>query len=219
MDYLYYLRALVKGDALRKLYLTEVKAACYYNNLVKPEYSWLDEQLRPNTTLLDIGAYIGDTALYFARNPNVKRILSYEPIPTFFGEARKAIAQNPYRAKIHLFNSGVAAEATVRRISPGRMGMPSFERLDDAGGVEVRSVTLPSILNGLKNVAMKMDIEGEEHKILTRGMVLDNIYAIQLEYHGGIGSLVEVLRAKKFRVTHSAEPTDRSRGIICALKR
>ena len=75
--------------------------------MVKPEYHWLYDRIRPGTTLLDIGAYIGDTALYFANNSNVKRILSYEPIPAFYNEARKSIAQNPYRGKITISNLAV----------------------------------------------------------------------------------------------------------------
>ena len=94
-----------------------------------------------------------------------------------------------------------------------RMGMPSYEGLDDQKGVAVRSVTLPSILKGLRRVAIKMDIEGGEHKIFEGGVDLSGVYALQMEYHNGLGRLVDTLRQKGFRVTHSADAEDTKKGI------
>jgi len=47
-------------------------------------YYWLWSHAKPHTTLIDIGAFIGDTAVYFAMNPNIDKIIAYEPNPKTF---------------------------------------------------------------------------------------------------------------------------------------
>ena len=47
-------------------------------------YYWLWSQAKPHTTLIDIGAFIGDTATYFAMNSNIDKIIAYEPHPNLY---------------------------------------------------------------------------------------------------------------------------------------
>jgi hypothetical protein len=50
-----------------------------YREIFKNQvYKWLYDRITPNTLLLDIGANIGDTAIYFAMNKNVREVWSYE---------------------------------------------------------------------------------------------------------------------------------------------
>src|SRR5271157_4477588 len=48
-------------------------------------YHWLAEQLKPGTTVIDIGANIGDTAIYFAQFNEVRKVIAYEPLPYLYG--------------------------------------------------------------------------------------------------------------------------------------
>ena len=54
-----------------------------YDNLmetfVEEQYKWLFERIRPNTSLIDIGAGIGDTAFYFKNNKNITGKHAFEP--------------------------------------------------------------------------------------------------------------------------------------------
>jgi len=52
----------------------------------------------------------------------------------------------------------------------------------------------------VKNVVIKCDIEGAEHNVFTKDADLENVYKIQLEYHGGTKDLPSVLRSKGFIV-------------------
>ena len=50
----------------------------------------------------------------------------------------------------------------------------------------------------VKNIIIKCDIEGAEHNVFTKDADLDNVYKIQIEYHGGPKNLENVLKNKDF---------------------
>ena len=102
------------------------------STFMEQQYFWLYSRIRPGTTLIDIGANIGDTAIYFAMNPNVRRVMGYEPVSGLFKEAGKNIGSSPYGKRIRLINEAMT---------------PSL--LGDA-------------LRGLQRVAIKCDCEGAE---------------------------------------------------------
>jgi FkbM family methyltransferase len=69
------------------------------------DYNFLTN--RP-TVVLDIGANIGDTPLYFAQRANVRKIYAYEPMPKTYAIAKANLELNPkYAPKIHLENAGL----------------------------------------------------------------------------------------------------------------
>ena len=43
---------------------------------MKQAYKWLYDRIVKDTVLIDIGAMIGDTSVYFAMNPNVKKVIA-----------------------------------------------------------------------------------------------------------------------------------------------
>ena len=52
----------------------------HYREIFRDQvYIWLYDRIRGNSLVLDIGANMGDTAIYFAMHPNTKRVWSYEP--------------------------------------------------------------------------------------------------------------------------------------------
>jgi hypothetical protein len=75
-------------------------------------YYWLWSQAKPHTTLIDIGAFIGDTAAYFAMNPNIDRIMAYEPHPKTFRILSDNIRSmpKPMASKIELKNTPILNE-------------------------------------------------------------------------------------------------------------
>ena len=134
-------------------------------------YYWLSKRLRSDTTLIDLGANMGDTASYFTLFPQVKLLIGYECDQRTYERALDFLKKNPYSGKIKLYRKEVG-----------------------------REITLNEILEGHKRIAIKCDIEGAEHKIFTDEADLSNVYAIQMEYHYNLQRLPAVLRSKGFKV-------------------
>jgi len=71
------------------------------------QYKWLYNRIKPNTTLLDIGAALGDTAIYFAMHPNVRKVISFECDIEQYRKAKENINRASFDKKIKLYHSTV----------------------------------------------------------------------------------------------------------------
>jgi FkbM family methyltransferase len=69
-------------------------------------YSFSD--IQNNYTVLDIGANIGDTALYFASYKNVDKVYAFEPFLKTYQQACDNFALNNIGGKIEIFNFGIS---------------------------------------------------------------------------------------------------------------
>lgn len=134
-------------------------------------YHWLVEQLRPGTTVIDIGANIGDTAIYFAQFKEVKKVIAYEPFPYTYRLMLDHLQGCPLSYKITARNEAIGER-------PATIIMPETEE-DSAGldvlslkrksGVAVKVTSLSEALKGLKDVAIKCDVEGAEESLFRAG--------------------------------------------------
>lgn len=72
------------------------------------DYNFITD--RP-AVVLDIGANICDTPLYFAQRENIKKVYAYEPMPRTYAIARHNLDLNPrYAPKIQLENAGLGVK-------------------------------------------------------------------------------------------------------------
>jgi len=78
----------------------------------------------------------------------------------------------------------------------------------------IKCITLNDALKSLKNVAIKCDCEGAEHKIFTKDADLSNVYVIEMEYHTGLQKLLTVLKNKGFKVKLSKQYYDKYAGYM-----
>ena len=164
--------------------------------LVRP-YQWLYERIKPNTTFIDLGASIGDTAIFFAANEKVRRIIAYEAMPLTYRIARRNLALSPLKKKITLVNSIVSSGSGTRYLKNQRgYGNAQLGEFDK-GSKRVKVTNLNALLKGLKNVAIKCDVEGHELEIFKEAR-LDNVYAIELEYHDSLPQMARLLKARGF---------------------
>lgn len=152
-------------------------------------YYWLATKLKPHTTLIDLGAYIGDTAAYFTMFPQVDKLIGYESDPVTYERAIEFLRNNPQRQKISLHKKEVG-----------------------------KDLTLDEILKGHTNIAIKCDIEGAEHGIFTWDADLSHVYAIQMEYYHGVQKLTEMLESKKFKVETKQWNVDKQLGEMGDLR-
>lgn len=150
----------------------------------RQEYLWLARQLRPGTVVLDIGANIGDTTVYFAQFNEVKRVVAYEPVPYLYGMLTEVVGRSGLGGKITTRNLAIS-DARGYLSVPDRTAGTGFSIRGNAAGAgkRVRKITLADALKGLRNVAIKCDCEGEE-QYLFGNADLRNVYAVMLEWHG-----------------------------------
>lgn len=105
--------------------------AVHYNGIyqgifVKQPFHWLYRRIVPNTTLLDLGAGMGETAFYFVLNPNASRIISYESDRTKRRWFTESLATSPDKGRIIIKGEGVYKHTldeilhTHTRTSPSR---------------------------------------------------------------------------------------------------
>ncbi len=188
-----------------------------YETYIKGEYAQLYKAIKPNTTLIDIGANIGDTAIYFAMNPNVKRVLAFEPIPNNYKRAAENIRKSPFSDKITLFNIGIAEKTGSIKISRETDGTPAtrLSEIDGRGNTKIKLRNLNEVLKGKRKIAIKCDCEGSEADIFNNAN-LGEVYAIQLEYHYCYPKVRDALRKNGF-IMPASQP-DGPQGLVFTKK-
>jgi FkbM family methyltransferase len=176
--------------------------------------------------VIDVGANIGDTALYFASYKNVASVYAYEPFEDTFLQAKKNMALNPELAKkIKLFNFGLSDkdESREARYNFLQNGFNSVLDVPDNAPVKLKwdkdksevfckeaSGIIGEIVNSNKdkNIVLKMDCEGSEYEILEsldKSNLLKEIDIIMLEFHyRGSQSIEKTLTKNGFAVLISS---------------
>jgi len=178
----------------------------------KGEYLKLYEAIKPNTILLDLGANVGDTAIYFALNNNIIKIISYESSPEAFQRLLKNI--KIYK-KIEPHNNAVMPKDGF---VINKYDIPKSWNTVRKARKGIKAITLASILSKYKGhgIAIKCDIEGSEKDLFKTD--LSDIYAIEVEYHKGCyESVRHDLEKRGFKIENFK--TTKGRGLIFAFRR
>ena len=170
---------------------------------MKQAYKWLYDRIVKDTVLIDIGAMIGDTSVYFAMNPNVKKVIAIEPNPASYVLLKKNVSECPIK-KIETMQVAVSCSEGFSRMShPYATG---FNRtvLAESG---IRTVTLQSLLDGFrgKRIAIKCDVEGAELSIFRARPDLSDVYAMQVEVHNTLNEVEPILKRSGFRTKSSGK--------------
>lgn len=152
---------------------------------------WLDQVYRLPFDLViervvDLGANIGLTSVYFAKTYGAKTIVAVEPNPANVSLARRNFEQN-----------GIAARVVEAAIGPAD-GIAKFaDRIDsNLGAVSdegrpVRMISMRTLCAGLQPLGaidlLKIDIEGGEQALLSGSIDwLSGVRAIIAEFHPGL---------------------------------
>jgi FkbM family methyltransferase len=156
--------------------------------------------------VVDIGANIGDSCIYFALR-GARKIIAIEPFPKNYDAAKKNIEVNGFTDKTFLKLSGCAAKRGHINVDPLYRSDHSSRLVDFGQGVKIPLVTLRDIIDENKvseeMVVLKMDCEGCEYDIILFSDcdTLRSFSHIQIEYHNGYQNLKEKLENCGFDVS------------------
>lgn len=161
-----------------------------------------------NKTVIDIGANIADSAIFFALCGATK-IICIEPFPKNYALAQKNIKLN------NLNNISIILAGCSYRRGEIKIDIDSdyeagklFILKDFKSGIKVPLLTLEDILNENKldsdgSIILKMDCEGCEYEsiLATDRNTLQRFSHILIEYHYGYKDLKEKLQSCGFTVS------------------
>jgi len=171
-------------------------------NFVEEQFKWLDVK---GKDVVDVGANIGDTAIYFALK-GAKRVYAFEPYPYSYNIAIKNIKLNHLEDKITLLNEGCGRSGfvTIKEDykNTGGTDLKNFKE-----GNKIRIESLDEIVKkfNLKHAALKIDCEGCEYDLILNASddALKAFDQIIMEYHYGYRNLVKRLKQAGFKVKYS----------------
>ncbi len=165
------------------------------------EYAGLDVH---GKDVIDIGANIGDTAIYFALN-GARHVDAYEPHPYSYGVAKKNIKLNNLGRRVSLYNKGIAVRDSVMSVDESKSFFGGNAVEYKKGGKRIELLSLKSIAGSRKGLVLKMDCEGYEYQALlnSEASVLKRFDSMMIEYHYGYLDLEKKLTDAGFRVTHT----------------
>lgn len=164
------------------------------------EYKFLNVD---NEIVIDVGANIGDSSIYFALN-NAKKVIALEPYPYSYNIALENIKANKFHDKITLLNSGYGKDK-IAYIDPEYKNTTSSNLKNVKNGKEIKISSLKTLLNNCNsnNAVLKMDCEGCEYNILYEdNNTLRRFKRIQIEYHYGYEKIKHKLEEAGFIVKY-----------------
>lgn len=169
---------------------------------ISNEYSRLQVRSRD---VVDIGASIGDSAVYFSVK-GARHVYAFEPYPYIFRIAQSNVRLNGLSKKVVLLNECLGGAGGSIRIDSHFQSDENSVAANFRKGRKIRVVTLEDVVNRyrLKDAVLKIDCEGEEYAAILNSKieVLRSFGQIMIEYHYGYKNLESKLRDAGFKVWH-----------------
>jgi FkbM family methyltransferase len=157
--------------------------------------------------VLDIGANIGDSSIYFALR-GAGRVIGVEPFPHNYEMAKKNVALNNFSDRISVILAACSANTGYINISDVFKSGVEIHTYDEdyKPGTKIPSLTMENILEEYKiqdgETILKMDCEGCEYDTILSASdtILRQFSHILIEYHDGYKDLKERLEKAAFEV-------------------
>lgn len=139
--------------------------------------------------VVDIGAALGDTAVYFSLN-GAKKIYGYELNKRYFELAQRNIDLNNFRDRIEIEYCGVAGKKINSSDVILGACVPEQDR-QEVDGAAFKTLDMIVREKEIKDAVLKLDVDGFEYEILRSvcNESLRHFDLIFIEYHFGIQDL------------------------------
>jgi len=157
-------------------------AHLYYKILLRDEYA-LNLPFTPRT-IVDAGANIGLTSIYYAQQYPRARVISVEAEATNFAILSRNVSSYPGIVPIHaaLWKSDGLICVSERSSDSGKWGFITHE----GAGAKVRAITMQTLMHELNIESidlLKVDIEGAEIELFDGREWVDKVQALAIELH------------------------------------
>lgn len=164
--------------------------------------------LKGGNSIIDVGANIGDSPLYFFLS-GFHTIIAIEPFPQNFAIMLKNISSNNLQNKVIPINGMIGNQIKntyiqiPKEITTGVQAVP----ISEDSGLKIPMLTISKLLEDYQLVDpyLKMDCEGCEYDsiLIENDEILRKFKKIQIEYHYGPEKLVEKLINAGFKVKYT----------------
>jgi FkbM family methyltransferase len=155
--------------------------------------------------ILDCGANVGVSCLYFSKRFPQAKITAFEPDPKIFGFLQSNLASAGCR-NVELIAKAVWSANTTLRFQSEGADAGRVEAGAGSNMIEVPAIRLRDFLAGPVDL-LKLDIEGAETEVMQDiAPCLQTVRHIFVEYHSfagrpqTLGSLIQILTDAGFRV-------------------
>ena len=188
-----------EGKNIKFLRKTNVGSGTVIDTFIDQAYEPLDPK---GETVLDVGANIGDTAIYFSVR-KAKEIIAIEPYPQNVEVMRLNFETNNIK-NVTIINAGIGKD-NDNMIIDGRTSVNgSFGLKESKNGTRVPVYSLSYIMKELRieHCLLKMDCEGCEYDSIlnTSDEDLSKIDRMLIEYHKGPEAIENKLKTAGYRV-------------------
>ncbi len=159
-------------------------------------------------TVVDIGGYVGDTAMFFVAKQGASHVYSYEPFTTIYEVAKREVSANGLSSRITMLNAAVAGARGQTTVNDKTTNFSAVRTPGKRGsGKNIPIFTLDDVVRKLKikGGALKVDCEGAEYGIFRNASseAIRSFDTIYVEYHYGYKTVVDRLEKEGYRVTHT----------------
>jgi len=118
--------------------------------------------------VVDIGANVGDSSIYFALK-GARKVVGVEPLPSVYARAMENVKLNRLESKIFLINAALGSKSGKIKVPCNTSTFFSvlFSTLRTKGECEVPIVTLSEVMKQINEpYLLKMDCEGCEFDVI-----------------------------------------------------
>jgi FkbM family methyltransferase len=173
-----------------------------YETFLKEQYKNLKVD---NKLVIDVGANIGDSAIYFSKR--AKEVIAFEPYPYSYNLAKTNLVLN-HAWNVKLLNKALGEKNTAIKLDPSYSNMASDQIKESTDGVTVDVVTLHDVINtyGVESAVLKIDCEGCEYGLILSSTAQDlrKFDEIIVECHYGYVNIENKLESAGFKTRHTA---------------
>lgn len=163
------------------------------------DYGPYDELNVNGKIVVDIGAYIGDSAIYFALK-GARKVIAVEPHPGAYVVMVENIKLNNLEQFIIPVNAGLASrpgKICITNVNISATARALHNKNENSCEITVRVITLDDLLKGFgvdAESVLKMDCEGCEFDVIINDYQHVKLFKeLIFEYHGSPDKLLQIL--------------------------